>query len=176
MKKNKEIGNIGDEMKCIERISRLEGDGYAEERKFERVRNGSIAMEYKIETNLVPFAMDIEKRKSVVFSITRKAFNIYVLVVIANKDFTPKVRVFTAGDLFHWIGPEMDVSGKWPEEALSIALSVLESVDTVELSREIIEILDRTNGDSAKRAKSIDQYFQREVKRAKAESKGIIRM
>ena len=84
-------------MKCIKRFSRFEGDGYSEERKFERLPNRSIAFEFKFETNLIPFAMDMDKKEFVIFMIKRQDdLNLFLWVSLVDPndtDMDGKIRL-----------------------------------------------------------------------------------
>ena len=171
-------------MKCIKRFSRFEGDGFSEERKFERLPNRSIAFECKLETNLIPFAMDMEKKEFVIFMIKRQNnLSLFLWVSIidpSNADMGEKIRLTVVNDLMRyikWTTEPMDVSGKFPDEAINKALSVWEECSDSEIKEIIQKAAERLN-----EIGGYDKWIRDErellklAKQAKTEGDGLLYM
>ena len=157
----------------VKEYSRRETDGFAEERSLERKKGGSIGLDLKFETNLTPFAMDRNKKEYVVFSLPRKSFNIYVWVLIDDRYKDLEVRLLTVNGLLSLTGAKLDVSGRFPEEAINRALSILKSFDSFELLALILRFYEGMNIQDEKSIVCEDHAFLKEVKRVKSENKGL---
>ncbi len=160
--------------KLVKKYSSREADGYVEERKFERCKNGHICVEMHYEISLIPFATDVEKRGFVVFEIQREAYNVYLWVLVDDK-YPSEVHLFTIRELLLWISGEMDVSGAIPEELMNRALGVLENQNVVELLKAFHHFYENVNIEDKRSIKRSERSILKEIKRAKAENKGLFR-
>ncbi len=168
-------------MKCIKRFSRFEGDGYSEERKFERLPDRSISFELKLETKMIPFAMDMEKNSFIIFLIKRHDnLSLFLWVYIDDSEKDEKIRLTVVNDLMlytKWTTEPMDVSGKFPDEAINKALSALEDCTDEELKTCIHKMRERVNDVGGYDAWIKDEReLMKCVKQAKAEGKGLLYM
>ncbi len=159
--------------KIVKEYSRREADGYVEERKSERRKDGSVDLELKFETCLKPFAMDVNKEKYVIFAVPRKGYTVYVLVPMSDRCLEPKVRLLTIRDLVDGPFKEINVKGPFPEEAINEALKTINSIDSFELISNIQRFCEEANALPPRFLEKDDRAFLEAVKRAKSENKGI---
>ncbi len=159
--------------KIVKEYSRREADGYAEERKCERRKDGSVDLELKIETCLKPFAMDVNKEKYVIFSVPRKGFTVYVWVPLSDRYYEPKIQLLTIRDLVDGPWKEINVKGPFPEEAVNEALKTINSIDSFELISSVQRFCEETNALPPRFLEKDDRAFLEAGKRAKTKNKGI---
>lgn len=121
-------------MRIVKNYVRLEGDGFSAERKLEQDPSGVI-WKVGVETRLIPFAMDAEKKGFIIFMIPRKeTVSLFLWVHLSEEKSSypggKRIRLTAVNELMQytkWTGEPMDVSGKYPEEVISQALTLLQA-------------------------------------------------
>lgn len=104
---------------------------FSPERKMTRLDDGQIRLEQSYATTLTPFAMDAENEDFVIFRIDRgEKTGLYVWACLYDDDGWDgkTVRITMANGLAlytKWTDQPMDVSGDFPEEAITTAIQVL---------------------------------------------------
>ena len=162
-------------------IGRRETDGYSVGRFYGRKTDNSLALELRLETTLIPFAMDLEHRSFLVFMIKRKRdLNIFLWVCLDDERSKEKIRMTAVNDLMQytkWSGEPMDCSGNYPEEVIAKALAILDNCSLSELRDAYDSMTEKMNEIGGY------EYWRKDekgildtVKEAKLHNQGIVYM
>ena len=167
--------------KLIKHYTQYDLDGVSVERKFAQLDQNSIEMSLSWHSKLVPFAMDPERKEFVIFMIDRQEKpNLFIWVYLDGNYKGKTVRVTIINELMQftkWSGEPMDVSGSFPSEVISEAISKLQSWPEEEIKAELLELDEWMNrGGSDSKWKEDEKITLRNVRKARKENNGMLFM
>lgn len=167
--------------KLIKHYTQYDLDGVSVERKFAQLDKSSIEMSLSWHSILTPFAMDPERKEFIIFMIERKEQpNLFIWVYLGGNFKGKTVRVTIINELMQftkWTGEPMDVSGTFPSEIISAAITKLQSWPEEEIKADLLELNEWMNGGGGEpRWKEDEKIILRDVRKAKKENKGMLFM
>lgn len=170
-----------DMKKLVKSYTQYDFDGGSAERKFTQLDQGSIEVSLSWHSRLVPFAMDQEMKEFIIFMVERKEQpNLFIWVYLAGNYKGKTVRVTMVNELMQftkWTGEPMDVSGSFPSEVISEAISKLQSWQEEEIKTDLLELNEWMNrGGNDPRWKADEKILLSDVRIARKENNGLMPM
>ena len=167
--------------KLVKSYTQYDLGGFSVERKFAQLDQNSIEMSLSWHSKLTPFAMDPERKEFVIFMIDRQEKpNLFIWVYLDGNYKGKTARVTIINELMQftkWSGEPMDVSGSFPSEVISEAISKLQSWPEEEIKAELLELDEWMNrGGSDPKWKEDEKITLRNVRKARKENNGMLFM
>ena len=155
-------------------------DGYCVTRSINKTRNLTRCM-VKYNFSLVPFAMDLDRERFIIFMLPRKdELSVFLWVYFNDENEKKRIDITAVNELMlftKWTGEAMDVSGKYPDKIIKYALSILTKYPFEELWNRYAEMTGKINQiGGAGTWKKDELDILKEVEKAKIAYNGIMYM